>query len=261
MSQRALKKRDLLNAHKQEKEVTAQLYRKQTQPVVAHKIHNAQRLPHRTATTTPATTALTQANDVDRPNDSDANSLITSKRKYHSTPNLTVVQLLSSDLIDKVVRSLSEADLAKLPVNENKLVNARSEFHLKSIASTEVPLLEQRAANRYGGRNERSASRSLGRASSQSIGQQSQQQQQQLNAMQPKRMSLQSGLSATSAYSMTSSASDSTQPPTSGFVDVDSIRIPIIGYEVMEERARFTVSAITMIFRISYQHWSSLHMF
>lgn len=232
MSQRALKKRDLLNAHKQEKEVTAQLYRKQIQPVAVHTIHNAQRLPHRTATstsTTPSKTILTIANNVDRSNNSDANSLITSKRKYHSTPNLANVQ------IDKVARSQSETNLAELPANENILVNARSEFHLKSIASTEVPLRDQRAVNR-------STSRSLGGSLSQSIGHQSQQRHQQQEAMKSKRRSLQSGLSTTSAYSMTSSTSDSTQPPTSGFVDSDNIRIPIIGYEVMEERARFTVS-------------------
>lgn len=35
-----------------------------------------------------------------------------------------------------------------------------------------------------------------------------------------------------------------------GFADPNNIRIPIIGYEVMEERARFTVSYICMAFPI-----------
>lgn len=221
MSQRALKKRDLLNAHKQEKEVTAQIYRKLTQPVAAHKSKNLQRSPHQiTANVDTAT------------NEGDANVLVASKRKYHSTPNLTVSQPLDNHQDSKIIRAHSESNVNELPVNNNTLVNAKSEFHLKSIVSTEVPLRDQ-LADRFTARDDYSKRPPMGKSSTPIH---------QLKAMQSKRMSIQSGLSTTTACSMTSSASDSTQPPTSGFADAENIRIPIIGYEVMEERARFTVN-------------------
>lgn len=77
-----------------------------------------------------------------------------------------------------------------------------------------------------------------------------------LNEHNVRRMSNRSNQTAvtvstsTSTHTRSGSGSTATSTPPAalqsrGFADMSSIRIPIVGYEVMEERARFTVSTAT----------------
>lgn len=193
MSQRALKKREhyLL---KQEKE-THQIYRKQAQP--SHKSKYTQR-----------NSGVVSKSAGIRSN----TQLYASKRKFSSTPNLSTLDA------PNIVRSHSESDLSNM-TEANAIVNAKSEFHLQSIASTQLNESNYLAAQK------KVAAR----------------QDHKVN-MQSKRLSIQSGASSQTASSMTSSTSE----PTGGFVDLENIRVPIVGYEVMEERARFTVCKFTI---------------
>lgn len=218
MSQRALKKRELSLQKQQQQEETHQIYRKQPQPQTTQKSKYTQRLN--------ATGVLSKQSSR-KPIQIVKTNICESKRKFRSTPNLTK----TSDTFhrNQLMRSHSESDLSSIP-EANVLVNAKSEFHLKSIASTQV--------------SEQSFSSSIHREQPFKLVKKSIQKHMMDNSVnnQNKRLSIQSGLSGQTAGSMTSSASDaSTQPPTVGFCDTESIRIPIIGYEVMEERARFTV--------------------
>lgn len=221
MSQRALKKRELSlqkQQQQQQQDDTHQIYRKQPQPQTAQKTKYTQRI---NSSGVVSKQSPRKANQIVKTN------ISVSKRKFGSTPNLTKPY----DTVHRhqLMRSHSESDLSTIP-EANVLVNAKSEFHLKSIASTQVP--EQSF-------NSTAQSEHQFKLMNKTI-------QKHIVENQPnnqnKRMSIQSGLSGQTAGSMTSSASDaSTQPPTVGFCDTENIRIPIIGYEVMEERARFTV--------------------
>lgn len=257
MSQRALKKRELLNLHtkqQQEKETAHQIYRKQSQqqlqqPLNAQKFKFFQRnnnlLNKNTNNTCETIKHLANVNKNSTTTTTTTN-LATSRRIFHSTPNLSEIQSIKSDYNQtlqksSIVRSHSDTDITSIP-ETNRLVNAKSEFHLKSIASTRVAVAQDQLVvdnRRPSLRNTTSTQIRIGsgaRSETRSIGNQSK------VTMQSKRSSIHSGLSSNTVCSITSSASDSTQPPTTGFADVENIRIPIIGYEVMEERARFTVS-------------------
>lgn len=223
MSQKALKKRELLNLYKQEKETPHQIYRKQ--PIAQKQSTKYVQRPAPVSTTN----FSKDAKYFSQPHDNGVN-----KRKSISTPNLSDEHCnristnqtndTNSSPPKSPARAHSESDLATIPENRI-LVNAKSEFHLKSIASTQVTRPQHSIVN-----NNKCdlAKKPLPHPS----------------AMQPKRMSMQSDTTSRMACSITSSASDSTQTqsPTTGFADVDNIRVPIIGYEVMEERARFTVN-------------------
>lgn len=239
MSQRALKKREH-SLQKQEKE-THQIYRKQVQPFNAQQ--KSTKYTQRTAN--PNSNVLSKS-FVIKSNQIDSNrsNISVCKQKFHSTPNLAAASSLSSILStsdsfrrnnqNQLVRSHSESDLSCMPAEANVLMNAKSEFHLKSIASTQVstqnfqPLTTSTPDHSF----------NLAKKNITAVKQPMDTTARNIHA---KRMSIQSGHSSQTAGSMTSSASDSTQPPTVGFCDPDNIRIPIIGYEVMEERARFTV--------------------
>lgn len=220
MSQRALKKRELLNLHKtQDKQelttITAahQIYRKQSQPPVQQK----QKFIQRNNTNQQRNFTCDQFKQQQQQN----TNLLINRRIFNSTPNLT------SYNYPKIQRSHSDTDIHSIP-DANRLVNAKSEFHLKSIASTQVTS----TTTPYPILNNRRIESAPKKQTIKSI----------TMPHQSKRLSIHSGLSTACSIGSTST-SDSTQPPTSGFADVDNIRIPIIGYEVMEERARFTVNA------------------
>lgn len=234
MSQRALKKREH-SLLKQEKE-THQIYRKQAQPL------NAQQKSTKYTQRSTNLNSVLSKNSVIKSNqiDNSKSNISLSKKIFHSTPNLTASILSTTDsfrrkLNNHIVRSHSESDLSSMPDEANVLVNAKSEFHLKSIVSTQVPT-----------QSFQSLSTTTSDQSSFSLTKQNSIATKSLTTSTPrninvKRMSIQSGHSSQTAGSMTSSASDSTQQHIGGFCDPENIRIPIVGYEVMEERARFTV--------------------
>lgn len=234
MSQRALKKKDLLNVtNKQEKETTHQIYRKQTQPFTPYKYYKtAQR-------STLSKNANANASDVNNKCDNiiEINNFAASKRQFFSTPNLSTQNnsnnnnSLTEQSDGRIQRAQSDSNLNAVQEPNSSMVNAKSEFHLKSIASTVVPLQEQLSI--------RSNQKHINSTTKKSSVEHSSFNEP--RTMQSKRLSIHSGVSSNTAFSVTSSASDSTQPPTSGFADSENIRIPIVGYEVMEERARFTV--------------------
>ncbi|XP_031629874.1 sorting nexin-16 [Contarinia nasturtii] len=231
MSQRALKKREL-SLQKQEKE-THQIYRKQAQQqnstlITAQKPKYTQRT-HSNSSVLSKNSTVIKSNQI-----SDKTNIGVSKQKFYSTPNLASISIDSDSAhFNQVHRSHSESDLSWMP-EANALVNAKSEFHLKSIASTQVPSFQSLTTS--------TPNHHFNSLKNTNVKQQQQQQMESPSNFHSKRFSIQSGLSGQTASSMTSSAStDSTQPPTVGFCDPDNVRIPIVGYEVMEERARFTV--------------------
>lgn len=235
MSQRALKKREH-SLLKQEKE-THQIYRKQTQPLNAQQKSTKYTQRSTNSNSVLSKISVIKSNQIDN----NKTNISLSKHLFHSTPNLTTSSILSTtDSFRRksnnyIVRSHSESDLSSMPDEANVLVNAKSEFHLKSIVSTQVPTQSFQSLSTTTSdhssfsstKQNTTATKSLDTSSSRNI--------------HTKRMSIQSGHSSQTAGSMTSSASDSTQQHIGGFCDPENIRIPIVGYEVMEERARFTV--------------------
>lgn len=212
MSQKALKKREMLNLQRKERE-QYQLYQNQrVQP------HNE---------------AFTAKNSIEKTN------LLATKNRFSSTPNIITVEssmrsvspsdnvkeanLYSVDnvkhhLVQLEQRGHSESDITKIPENEI-LVNAKSEFHLKSIASTQV----QTTSATTGGRsNDISIQKKLNEN----------------KQMLPNKKMAHRSFDSSRVGSVTSSHMQGSHY---GFADTEHIRIPIIGYEVMEERARFTV--------------------
>lgn len=215
MSQRALKKREG-NLHRPEKE-THQIYRKQTQPLTTQKSKYTQRSSANAAI---SKYALSKTNHIEGFAKS---NIYVSRQKFNSTPNLATNQ---SQNRNAFARSHSESDLANMP-RANALVNAKSEFHLQSIASTDVPIhltmntsttsdcgLEIKAPpTQSSATNQRSNGISVQFGGNFQIG---------------------NSTMNTSTFHLATS-------PTIGIVDTEHIHIPIVGYEVMEERARFTV--------------------
>lgn len=232
MSQRALKKRELSlqkQQQQQQQDDTHQIYRKQPQPQTAQKTKYTQRIN---------TSGVLSKQSPRKANQIVKTNIGASKRKFGSTPNLTKPY----DTVHRhqLMRSHSESDLSTIP-ETNVLMNAKSEFHLKSIASTQVPEQSLHSTDHQFKLMNKTIQKHMDNQPNN----------------QNKRMSIQSGLSGQTAGSMTSSASDaSTQPPTVGFCDTENIRIPIIGYEVMEERARFTV--IFEYFSFSYKFLNTI---
>lgn len=168
------------------------------------------------------------------------------KDNFGSTPNLVDTidnittaadTLISTQLVENSLstndNSRSESDLTRLR-DETKLVNAKSEFHLKSIASTCVV---PPSSTLYVNGNNRRDTVSHGTTAFE----------QNTSTSPQSKMSTRGAPSSSqmTSCSISSTVSDSLQmPPRSpsiGFADTSNIRVPIIGYEVMEERARFTV--------------------
>lgn len=219
MSQRALKKKELSYLQRQERE-QHQLFKQQQQE------------PNKYPTP-----------KIKLPNQSDGNGNLNTnlskiKHRFSSTPNL--LNLSSSEIGPTASESAlkigpstlnssrSESDLSRIP-EENNLVNAKSEFHLKSIASKRI---RPDTIDANGNQNHSEQTKKSGKFNQ--------------NLPQRSRMSSRSAESSHMTCSITSIMSDTMQPrsPSAGFADTDNIRIPIIGYEVMEERARFTVCCL-----------------
>lgn len=214
MSQRALKKRGS-NLLKQEKEIH-QIYRKQPQALSAQKTKYTQRA---NANATNSKHIAYKINHIESASQSDN---YVSWQKYSSTPNLATIQ---SEPQNEIVRSHSESDLSNIP-EANNLMNAKSEFHLKSIASTDVPTLN------------------LHTIDTSTLGDRRFEKNTSLNKHiapngQSNSSTVQKIRNSQCASSLNSSKFKSTA--TTSIVDTENIRVPIIGYEVMEERARFTV--------------------
>lgn len=196
MSQRALKKREL-SLKKQEKE-THQIYLKQPQSFHGQKPKYTQRAN--------ATSISQIKHSTHRSNSS------VSKQKCISMPNLTITN--DTMYRNQFVRSNSESDLSCMS-EANALVNAKSEFHLKSIASSD---------NNYKPPNKSISNQSMNPSNSQN-----------------KRLADQSRHRIADS---TASSSSNSSTATVDVCDAVHFRVPIVGYEVMEERARFTVYAI-----------------
>lgn len=181
---------------------------------------------------------------------------IIAKDKFGSTPNLldtsenasatdaaSVSTLDVENLLSPNESSRSESDLTRLR-DKNTLVNATSEFHLKSIASTRV--VPQPDTHYVNGNNRRNS----------------------VTKTTPQiKMSTKSAPASSriTSCSVSSTVSDSVQlPPRSpsiGFADTSTIRVPIIGYEVMEERARFTVWPLYYIPSPSFTELTVMNVF
>lgn len=244
MSQRALKKREH-NLLKQEKE-THQIYRKQAQPLSAQQ--KSPKYTQRTANN--SIICVVSKSSVMKPYQIDKSrcSISASKLKFHSTPNLAAAttSIASSSMSsilptadrrkhNRIFRSHSENDLSCMPDEANVLVNAKSEFHLQSISSTQFPTQGFQSLSTI------TSDRSFNQTKQNVIVTKPMITQPQNQYA--KRMSIHSGHSSHTSGSLTSSASNaSTQSANVGFGDRANIRIPIVGYEVMEERARFTVN-------------------
>lgn len=220
---------------KQEKE-SHQIYRKHAQPLVTQKSKYTQRIASNTAI---SKYAASKANHIESTGKS---NIYVSRHKFSSTPNLATNQ---SEIWNGISRSHSESDLFNIP-EANALVNARSEFHLKSIASTDVPRLNQLTMNTTTFSDRRIERKTLAT-------------QQSASNVQSKIVSVQNGGNAQIGGSMNASAVfHSVASPALAIVDSEHIHIPIIGYEVMEERARFTVMAHTNSVSIWIWFYSNL---
>lgn len=229
MSQRALKKRDQ-SWQKCEKEIHQPMYRKQAQPLFTHRSKYIQRPNGNGKHTTNRTCAENKSN---------RDCII--KQKCSSTPNLTTIDEDENDFGNRseLQRSHSESDLSRIP-ESNVLAHAKSEFHLTSIASTQVasesvipipsrqPKTPAKARNKHFSIAKQSNHRSTIQV--QLTGEMNTDDAIASNTFHFPRSLL---TTAAAQASASSSKADCTDSP--------NIRIPIVGFEVMEERARFTV--------------------
>lgn len=225
MSQRALKKRELsLQRHEKK---THQIYRKQPQPSTTQKLKHTPWYAPLSVNNVLSKNSTTKLHQIDRTNVTNARKV---KQKYSSTPNLATINEVD-EFVDRnqLVRSHSESDLSTIP-ESNVLAHAKSEFHLKSIASTQVPqqkLLSTFSSNHHAGSGKKSTAKLCAGSQSnlQSMGESNQ---------------------GIGRMKLSASHSNLASPNTSS--NIEQIRVPIIGYEVMEERARFTVRTHTHTF-------------
>lgn len=218
MSQRALKKREL-SLQRQEKKIR-QIYHKQPQPSTTQKFKYPQWYAPLSVNNVLGKSSTMKLHQIDRINVPNALKV---KQKYSSTPNLTTIREVD-DCVDgnQLMRSHSESDLSKIP--ESKvLAHAKSEFHLKSIASTRVPqqnLSSTLTSEKYG---KKSTTKQWTKSQSN------------LLSMNGSVQGIGRMTSSSSQLNLVSSVERS---------DIEKIHVPIVGYEVMEERARFTVCKI-----------------
>lgn len=210
MSQRALKKRDQLHSQRQEKE--------------QHQLIRQQQVDG-------------NGNVDEQPS---------SVRRFGSTPNLLETNENPLQSTFKMVESpsfgmnasRSESDLNQ-GHDESQMVNAKSEFHLKSIASARVDANgnhKKKTGFCEGGPSSAKATRN--QTSTGSV---------------PSTCSV---TSITSADRIHGNGS-----PCAGFADPTKLRVPIVGYEVMEERARFTVYKLRVENPFSNDCWLVLRRY
>lgn len=232
MSQRALKKRDY-SWQKCEKEIHQPMYRKQAQPIITHRSKYIQR-------TNGNGTKHTITNRLEHKSSHCYRSIV-NKQKCSSTPNLTTIDEDDNDFANRseLQRSHSESDLSKIP-ESNVMAHAKSEFHLTSIASTHVASenmvqitnrpskVPTKSRNKHFSIAKQSNNRLTGDVNTDNNAMTS-------NTFHFPRSLRPSAAAHTSPTSSSSSKIDCTD-------SVANIRIPIVGFEVMEERARFTVN-------------------
>lgn len=173
------------------------------------------------------------------PNLNDTNGNGTSSSADASVSSIKLEHSLSTN-----DSSRSESDLSRLR-DACTLPKARSELQLQSIASTHVvPESDTHLSNgdQSNGNNDHSSS-SISSSSTKTNDE---------SPLSPDEKSTE--IAPTNSQmtfcSVSSTVSDTMQlPPRSpsiGFADTSTIRVPIIGYEVMEERARFTVNCVDL---------------
>lgn len=217
MSQRAVKKRDQLhNNHRLEKE--------QHQSIKQHQ----------------------QIDGNGNINEEESSTI----RRFGSTPNL--LENNQNQLVNNSFKmteshsfgmnsSRSENDLNQLP-DDRQMINAKSEFHLKSIVSAHVDS-NGNHKKKTNGHEDHSPSTTTTN----------------------NRRDRVSTISVPSNCSVTSITSvdriDGNQSPCVGFADTTKIRVPIVGYEVMEERARFTVYKLRVENPFSNDCWLVLRRY
>lgn len=221
MSQRALKKREQ-SLQRQERE-THQKYRKQPQPMTTQKSKYTQRTICSSIQNKHSTMKINQS---DNPPKSNAQ---VSKQKFSSTPNLATI-IEDDELVDRdqLVRSHSESDLTSIP-DAKVLIHAKSEFHLQSIQSTHLPQLSLQSMF-PSVHNVRLAVESSPQTCVDGP-----------TNIQSSFKTMPKSVCRQMSSSITSSGSNSSISSSVKSSNAENIRIPIIGYEVMEERARFTV--------------------
>lgn len=247
MSQRALKKRDY-TWQKCEKELHQPMYRKQVQPLFTHRSKYIQRTNGNGTKHT--TTAATATNRSCAEHKSNRHGSIV-KQKCSSTPNLTTIDEDDSDFANRseLQRSHSESDLSKIP-ESNVMAHAKSEFHLTSIASTHVAADEMiEITNRQNKVPTKSRNKHFAMVKQSNHKRvTSELNHTDNNAMTPNAFhfprSLRPSVAATQTLPPPSPASSSSPSWKIDCTDSANIRIPIVGFEVMEERARFTVNFI-----------------
>lgn len=221
MSQRALKKRDQ-SWQKCEKEIHQPMCRK---PQRTHRSKYVRR------------TTGNDGHTINRvENKSNRHRII--KQKCSSTPNLTTIDEDDNDFGNRpeLLRSHSESDLSRIP-ESNVLAHAKSEFHLTSIASTQVASENMiQISSRQNKMPAKSRNKHFPIAKQQS------------NNRSAIQVQLTSEMNTDNAIHFPRSFLSATAPASSSSsskfdcTDSANIRIPIVGFEVMEERARFTVN-------------------
>lgn len=245
MSQRALKKRDY-TWQKGEKEIHQPMYRKQAAPTLfTHRSKYIQR-SNGNGTKHPPT----NRSGVD--NKSPIRQRTVVKHKCSSTPNLTTIDEDDHELTHRpeLQRSHSESDLSKIP-ESNVMAHAKSEFHLTSIASTHVASEHiaqitnrpNKVPTKSRSKHHFAAKHSQNRSSDEPMNTSN-------------HTVIAHAFHHPRALRPAAAAQTATSPSSSSKVDcTDSanIRIPIIGFEVMEERARFTVNQFARSKCDSYQ--------
>lgn len=238
MSQRALKKRDQ-NWQKCEKDVHQPMYRKQAQPVFTQRSKYIQRINGNGSKQTPPRL------------ENRSNRHGTAKQKCSSTPNLTTIDEDDNDFghHHELTRSHSESDLTKIP-DANLLAHAKSEFHLTSIASTQVASQSSISHwhNKLPAKNRQFPMAKPLHDRYNRSQMQSSREKKSDNARSPNKIHFPSANVAATATAASSSSSRN------DCTDAASIHIPIVGFEVMEERARFTVN-----FNFSFRFPNKMH--
>ncbi|KAH8407599.1 hypothetical protein KR222_007887 [Zaprionus bogoriensis] len=237
MSVRALRKRDTQHNQGPSSSAKATLFKKASSSSSSNNNNNNHTVPSITVTTSSQRCSIASS--------SSSGSISSAQRRTHSSPDLRreLKRLPGNNLLrSKSAGDVSSAALAGKSLRGLKAINAKSEVCLQRISSHSYEPEQQHSKMLSGARSHRDLTEE-GRSLQQQEHEQQQQQQLQSSRRRMSECSLgysQSSRRASSMFAsqMTLSSSGGALPP----VDPNApLRVPIIGYEVMEERARFTV--------------------
>ncbi len=157
--------------------------------------------------------------------------------KKQQTPYLHDEQYISNNQINLKTRSNSYPSLASISKHHNialgNCIHSKSESHLATLKV--LPVTNKTFANLINAKSE-VCLKTLSVHNTMDADRLCESENTPNSSNQFRRMSERSNVS--SIHSPTSESQNR------GFADPNNIRIPIIGYEVMEERARFTVSFV-----------------